>query len=384
MQADPQPCSFDTPPDRRHGDSIKWNRYQPRDVIPLWVADMDFAAPPAVISALHQRVEHGVFGYAAPMPSLIEAIQQHLQHTYGWHIEPAWLLPLPGLVSALNIVCRAVGNDGDGVISFTPVYPPFMSAPRLSGRQLLPVPLQQEEGRWYWDEAELARAITPQTRLLLLCNPHNPVGRVWSRAELQQLADFAERHDLIVCSDEIHAGLILDPELSHIPLATLGADIARRSITLMAPSKTWNLPGLGCAFAIVPDVALRRRLLRVMDGIVPHVNVLGYVACEAALRDGEAWRQDLLSYLRGNRDRVIAALHGWRGLQVTIPEATYLAWIDCRRTVLERPAAQFEQAGVGLSDGADFGAPGFVRLNFGCARSLLDEALQRMRAALGG
>lgn len=382
MHADLTSYSFDTPPERRHGDSVKWNRYQPRDVIPLWVADMDFAAPPAIIHALQQRVAQGVFGYAAPMPSLIEAIQQHLLQHHAWYVEPSWLLPLPGLVCGLNIVCRAVGQEGDGVISFTPVYPPFMSAPRLSGRQLQAVPLQRDADCWYWDEAELARAVTPTSRLLLLCNPHNPVGRVWSRRELQQVADFAARHDLIVCSDEIHAGLILDPELCHIPIATLGADIARRSITLLGPSKTWNLPGLGCAFAIVPDAALRRRLLRVMDGIVPHVNALGYVACEAALRHGEPWRLELLAYLRGNRDRVIAALHGWRGLQVTVPEATYLAWIDCRRTILERPAALFEQAGVGLSDGADFGAPGFVRLNFGCARSLLDEALQRMRAAL--
>lgn len=376
------PFDFDHPPDRRHGDSLKWNRYDGRDILPLWVADMDFPAAPAVIEALQQRVSHGVFGYGSTPASVLEAACAMLQHVHGWQVDPDWLLPLPGLVSALNIVCRAVGREGDSVISAVPIYPPFLSAPRLAGRRLLRVELQHRQGQWQWDMQALEQAITTDTRLLLLCHPHNPVGRVWSPDELRALGELACRHDLIVCSDEIHAGLVLQEGLAHVPFASLSCELAARSITLIAPSKTFNLPGLGCAFAVVPDGALRRQLRRTMDGIVPHVNVLGMVACEAAWRHGEPWRQALLAYLRGNRDRVVEGLHDFHGLRLQAPQAGYLAWIDCRSAILERPAARFEQAGVGLSDGAEFGAPGFVRLNFGCAADLLEDAINRMRNAL--
>lgn len=373
---------FDTPPDRRNGDSYKWNRYRDRDVIPLWVADMDFSAPPPVLQALQQRLAHGVLGYAEPTASLIGAISGALFRDYQWAIEPQWLIPLPGLVCGLNVVCRAIGQAGDGVITATPIYPPFLSAPGLSERQLITVPLVQNGKDWHWDIPALEAAIAPNTRLLLLCHPHNPVGRVWSQPELEAIAAVAERYDLIVCSDEIHAGLVLEPGVKHIPFASLSPQIAERTITLMAPSKTYNLPGLGCSFAIISNPQLRRRLRQVMDGIVPHVNVLGYIACEAAYRDSEDWRLALVDYLRGNRDRVVQALDGFCGLKVTVPEATYLAWIDCRETQLKNPAQFFEQAGVGLSNGTEFGTLGFVRLNFGCSRGLLEQGLERMRAAL--
>jgi cystathionine beta-lyase len=243
------------------------------------------------------------------------------------------------------------------------------------------------DDRWQWDWEALEAACTPSTRLLLLCSPHNPVGRVFDEAELRRLADFAARHDLIVCSDEIHCGLVLDQARPHRALAALDEATARRTITLMAPSKTWNIPALYCAFAVIPDAALRRRYRHAMRGIVPHVNVLGMVAAEAAYRDGDAWRQALLAYLRANRDRVVDAVAALPGLSMTVPEATYLGWIDCRAMMAARgvddPAAFFEAAGVGLSDGAVFGAPGFLRLNFGCPRATLDEALARMARALG-
>lgn len=227
-----------------------------------------------------------------------------------------------------------------------------------------------------------------RSRLLLLCSPHNPVGRVFDQAELRRLADFAERHDLLICSDEIHCGLVLDADRPHRPIAALDAAVAKRTITLMAPSKTWNIPALYCAFAIIPDAALRRRYRHEMRGLIPHVNVLGMVATEAAYRDGDAWRHALLAYLRGNRDRVVDAVGTMPGLSMTVPEATYLAWIDCRGMMAARgiddPAAFFEAAGVGLSDGRFFGAPGWVRLNFGCPRATLDAALRRMAQALSG
>jgi cystathionine beta-lyase len=364
--------------DRRGGDSLKWNKYAGRDVLPLWVADMDFAAPPAIVAAIEKRVAQGCFGYAVPSPALYDAVLGHLWRAYGWRVEADWLVCLPGLVCGLNVACRSV--DGD-VLTATPVYPPFLSAPRLSGRRLASAALYQSDGRWSWDFAALEAALTPSSRLLLLCHPHNPVGRAWERAELEAIAAFCQRHDLLVCSDEIHCGLILDEYRQHLPLAMLDADLANRSITLMAPSKTYNIPGLGAAFAVIPDATLRRRFIAAARGIVPDVNVLGLAATEAAYRDCEDWRSALLQALRSNRDRVEAALAGMPGLAVSHVEATYLAWIDARGLGVDDPAAFFEAAGVGLSSGVDFGLPGWVRLNFGCPQATLDAALERMRIA---
>lgn len=371
--------SFDTPIDRRGSDSFKWGKYAGRDILPLWVADMDFAAPPAVLAALHRRIEHGVFGYGGPWPSLTESVLAHLQGEYGWSIEPEWLVWLPGLVSGLNVACRAV--DGE-VLTATPIYPPFLSAPHFSGRKLNRVDLALDNNRWQWDMAAVQQATTAATRLFLFCHPHNPVGRCWSRDELLALADYAERNDLVVCSDEIHCGLILDADKRHIPFASLSPAAAQRSITLLAPSKTFNIPGLGCAFAVIPNPALRRRFEQAMHGIVPHVNVLGLAACEAALRHGGDWHRELIAYLRGNRDRVAATMASLPGVRMAPVEATYLAWIDVRDLRLAKPAAHFEAHGIGLSDGADFGAPGWLRLNFGCPRATLDEALTRFERAV--
>lgn len=373
---------FDTIIDRSNTASEKWDRYEGRDIIPLWVADMDFRSPPAVMEALHERIDHGIFGYTRPPQGLGEAVCTMFAREYGWPIEKEWLVWLPGLVCGLNVACRAVGNPGDEVLSFTPVYPPFMSAPPLSGRSLVKIPLRLRADRWEWDPSRLEEAITPQTRLLLLCNPHNPVGRVWSREELISLAELAERHDLMICSDEIHAGLILDEDRHHIPIAALSPETARRTITLQAPSKTFNIPGLGCSFAVIADHELRRAFRRAMGWIVPHVNTLGYTAALAAYSHGEEWRRELIVYLRRNRDLVTEEVGRMPGLEMAHVEATYLAWIDARPAGIGKPARFFEEAGVGLSDGADFDAPGFVRLNFGCPRPLLVQALQRMGKAL--
>jgi cystathionine beta-lyase len=371
---------FDDQIDRRNTASEKWDRYGDRDIIPLWVADMDFRSPPPVIEALHQRIEHGVFGYSGPPAELVETVVALFFREYGWQVQPEWLVWLPGLVCGLNVACRAVGQTGDAVATFTPVYPPFLTAPALAGRELVTAGLVEQQGRWVMDLDALEQAITDRTRLLMLCSPHNPVGRIWSHAEQLALAELVERHNLIVCSDEIHAGLLLDAEKQHLPFATLSPELARRTITLHAPSKTYNIPGLGCSFAIIPDNQLRQAFRGVMAGIVPHVNLLGYTAALAANRDGEPWRQALLSYLRENRDLVQRSLGEMNGLKTWEVEATYLAWIDARSLKVAQPAVFFEQAGVGLSDGAPFGAPGFLRLNFGCPRKLLQQALERMKA----
>jgi cystathionine beta-lyase len=243
------------------------------------------------------------------------------------------------------------------------------------------VPLAETAGKWRWNLDALAARIGERSKVLLLCNPHNPTGRVFTRDELSEVAEVARSRDLVLVSDEIHCGLVLDEKLAHVPLATLGNDVAERSITLMSASKTFNLPGLGCAFAIVPDRALRARLLRAMDGIVHHPTTLGYVGTLAAFRDGREWQLALLDYLRHNRDLAEQAISQMPGLRTWHAEATYLSWIDARGLGVERPAKWFEAAGVGFFDGAEFDAPGFVRLNFACPRSRLRDALARMQRA---
>jgi cystathionine beta-lyase len=377
---------FSTVPERRGTDSQKWQKYAGRDVLPLWVADMDFKSPPAILSALHARVDHGIFGYSRPVASTVEAIVSAMQLRYGWTIEPAWIVWLPGLVVGLNVTAQAFAAPGDEVLTLTPVYPPFMSAPRHSARASVTVPFVLEAGAWTIDWEALERAVTPRTKLFYLCNPHNPLARVWRREELVRLADFCVHHDLVLCSDEIHCDLILDPALPHVPTALLSPEIAARTITLMAPSKTYNVPGLGTSFAIIPDPALRRRFVRATAGIVAEVTCLGFTACEAAYRDCEPWRQELLATLRSNRDYLLSTLaRDVPDLRVEASvEATYLLLLNVSSLDLPNPVEHFERHGVGLSDGAAFGAaPGtHLRLNFGCPRATLEEAVRRLRTAV--
>jgi cystathionine beta-lyase len=373
---------FDTLVERRGTASLKWDRYKGRDIIPLWVADMDFQSPPAVINALKQRVAYGVFGYTIPPDELNEVVVGMLASNYDWIVKPEWLVWLPGLVCGLNVTCRAAGEDDDDVMTAVPVYPPFLTAPGNSRRNLIKVPLKEIDNRWEFDFDRIEKSITDKTRLFILCNPHNPIGRAFTREELSTLADICHKHDIVICSDEIHCDLILDRDKIHIPTATLNAEAAARTITLMAPSKTFNLPGLGTAFAVISEKNLRRRFKKAMAGIVPGVNALGYTAARAAFAECADWHAALLEYLRGNRDTVAQAVHRIPRLSMAPLEATYLAWIDMRATGLENPAVFFEHAGVGLQDGAEFDGPGFVRLNFGCSRILLEKALQRMTAAM--
>ncbi len=390
---------FDAIVERAGTDSVKWAKYARHgDIIPLWVADMDFAAPPAVLTALRQRIDHGVFGYNQPTASQTDAVVGYLGRKFDWRIDPDWIVWLPGLVSGLNVACRAIAAAGDAVFTATPIYPPFLSAPKFSGQRVASAPLVCDSAGWLWDFPTVDAVLrTSRAKLFLLCHPHNPTGRVWSEDELWQIAALAEKHDLVVCSDEIHNGLILSPSRTlsagdsasragkHRLFATLSPELAARSITLMAPSKTFNIPGLGCAFAIISDSRLRQSFRDAMHGIVPHVNALGMVATEAALTLCDDWHAALLDYLRGNLRAVERAVAAAPGLDMRPVEATYLAWIDAREFAADRgidnPARWFEQHGLGLSDGADFGAPGFVRLNFGTRRALLDEALERLRQA---
>ena len=373
---------FDTPVERRGTDSEKWQRWAGRDVLPLWVADMDFAAPPPVVAALRERVGHGVFGYALPDADHGQAVVDALARTCGWHVEPEWLVWLPGLVCGLTVACRAVGEPGDGVLVTPPVYPPFRRVPPLVDRRLQVAALAGDNtAGWRLDTAAMAAGADARTRLLLLCHPHNPVGRMWRREELEEVLDFAARRDMVVCSDEIHSELLLETGRPHVPFAALSADAAARTITLLAPSKTFNVPGLGAAVAVISDPTLRARFQRAMAGIVPHVNVLGLLAAKVAWETGGPWRAALCDYLRANRDYLAGRLAQLPPLTMAPVEATYLAWIDARGWNLPDPAAHVLAHGLGLSDGADFGAPGYLRLNFGCPRTTLAAACDRLAAA---
>jgi cystathionine beta-lyase len=289
-------------------------------------------------------------------------------------------------VVGLNVVTQAFAAVGEEVLTLAPVYPPFLTTPRNSGRVSIAVPWALTASRWEIDWDGLERAVTPRSKIFLLCNPHNPLARVWRRDELMRLADFCLRHGLVLCSDEIHCDLILDPAQPHVATVTLGLEIAARTVTLMAPSKTYNVPGLGTSLAIIPDAALRARFVRATAGIVAEVTCLGYTACEAAYRDCEPWRQELLAYLRGNRDFLVDFVaRELPGVKLEAPvDATYLAWLNVEALGLADPVARFEQHGAGLSDGFHFGEPRgrHVRLNFGCPRGTLTTALLRMEAAL--
>ncbi len=373
---------FDRLFDRRNTNSLKWNKYKSRDVIPLWVADMDFQAPPPVLKALHKRVDHGIFGYTVPGDELVEVVIRRLEVKYQWKIHPSWIVWLPGLVPALNVACRAFGDDWDEVLTFTPIYPPFLSAPELSRKKLKPIPLRREKELFTFDLERFESEISSRSKLLLLCSPHNPVGRSYNRREIESVAQVAVKHNVVICSDEVHCDLILD-DGEHIPTATLSDEIAANTVTLMSASKTFNLPGLNCAFAIISNERLRRTFIKNRMEIIPNTNVLGYTACLAAYRDCEDWRAGLIDYLCGNRDIV------YRFVNEEIPrlsmdnvEATYLAWIDAGELGVPDPARFFEQAGVGLSDGRYFQGEGYVRLNFGCPREILLEALGRMKLAV--
>jgi cystathionine beta-lyase len=341
-----------------------------------------------VIRALRERVEHGFFGYPVEQPEFYEVITERLQKRYGWRVAPEAILHIPGVIPGLNLTCRAVAAPGDGLLVQTPVYPPILRAPENCGLVRHEAELAQDgAGRYVLDDAAFRAAIAPGTRVFILCNPHNPIGRVYERAELARMAELCCEQDLVICADEIHCDLVY-PGHQHVPIASMDPEIERRTVTLMAPSKTFNLPGLKSAIAVIPNPRLRERFVAAQLDLVKAVNVLGYTATLAAYRDGQPWLDALLAYLEANRDWVAEFVRTrLPGVRLARPEATYLAWLDCRAAAIPGgdPYAFFlERARVALNDGATFGPPGrgFVRLNFGCPRALLTEGLERMERAL--
>ncbi|MFZ5820575.1 MAG: MalY/PatB family protein [Chloroflexota bacterium] len=393
------PCNFDAITDRRASNSIKWRRY-PEDVLPMWVADMDFPAPPPVLEALRRAVEHGVFGYEMPSRELSAAVAARMEALYNWRVEPEMVVAIPGLVSGFNAAAWTVCAPGEGVLMQTPVYFPFLKVHENVGlaRQAAELACERQGSavryRVDWEAFETAaNSGGVPTRMFLLCNPHNPTGQVYTPADLSRMAEVCEKRDIFICSDEIHSELLLGGA-QHIPIATLAPEIAARTITLIAPSKTFNVAGLFCGFALIPDPGLRDRYKGVIERLTLHVNSLGQVAAQAALSGAcDGWLADLNAYLTANRDFLAAYVRErLPGVRVTVPDATYLAWLDCSGLAaagkIEGSPYQFflEKAKVALNDGADFGpgGEGFVRLNFGCPRSVLEDGLERIRRALAG
>jgi len=387
--------NFDQPIARENTHAVKLDVRQAvfgrEDVIPVWVADMDFAAPQAVTRALVTRAEHPVYGYTVFPESLYQAMIDWFASRHGWQIKREWIVMAPGVVPSLNAACMAFSGPGDGVIIQPPVYPPFFGSARDTGRRIIENPLLQdaETGHYRMDLEHLEQcAARPEARMIILCSPHNPVGRVWTDSELESVLAIARRYRLLVISDEIHCDLAYPGQKPHRVLASL-ARAGDAVVTAVAPSKTFNIPGLGLSAVVIPDAGHRRALKAVFDSMhLPQGNPFSVAGFEAAYRHGGEWLDQLLVYLRGNRDYVLEQVtRRLPGIRTGAPEATYLMWLDCRELGLDDTALRtffVEKAGVGMNPGVSFGptGSGFMRLNIGCPRSVLAEVIERLERAL--
>ena len=371
---------FDNTPDRRDFWSFKWQKYAGQDVIPCWVADTEFRCAQPILEAIQKQTEYGNLGYSLPAQHqpANQAVVRWLKDKHDWAIEADWIVWTPGVVPAFNVAIKAYCEPGDKVLIQTPNYPPLLAAPGLNNTQRVDIPTKLEAGRWTIDLAALEEhAADPLCKLMILCNPMNPVGSVMTQAEIDAIAGICARHNVALCSDEIHCDLILEEGVRHIPAGRV-EQLANRSVTLMAASKTFNVAGLGTSFAIIPDASLRRKFTQGAAGIVPWANVMGLVATEAAFTQCDDWLAEQIAYLRGNRDYLVERINAIDGLEVVLSEATFLAWIDATSLGVEDVLKWCESKGVGPSPGRDFGEPGFFRINFGCSRAMLKDILDRL------
>ncbi|MEA5139887.1 MalY/PatB family protein [Arcicella rigui] len=375
--------NFDEIINRQNTDSQKWDMFNdPEHTIPMPVADMDFRCPEPILEALRKVTEHGVFGYAIVPEALKDVLHERLKNLYNWETQKEWQVWIPGLVPAITATCRAIGKEGEAVITPIPVYHPFHLTPAYVGKKLQTFPMIEVDGRWTFDFDALEKAITPETKLFMLCNPHNPGGTVFTKAELEKLVEICEQHDIVICSDEIHADLILDATKKHIPTASLSSIAENRTITLLAPSKTFNIAGLGCSVAVIPNPELRKKFIDAKMGFFPPLTRYSQDAALAAYRDCEDWKDELIIYLKANHDYLYQELNGYKGLRMLPLEATYLAWIDASQTGISNIQEKILEAGVRVIDGKVFKGEGFFRLNFACPRILLEEAVKRIKASL--
>ena len=378
---------FHTVPDRRSVPGEKWGRYAGRDILPMWVADMDFAVPPAVQQALAARAAHPVYGYTRIPERLYASLKTWLQTRHAWDVELDWIAPTPGVVPILYAAVRALTQPGEGVMVQPPVYTPFFSAVTDNDRRLILNPLREENGLYRMDFEHLEQCAEQGGKLLLLCSPHNPVGRVWQRDELQTLLEIARKHELTIVSDEIHADLVYAPH-QHIPLASL-EDFPERVITAVAPSKTFNIPGLGLAFMLAGEPELRSRVRAEFTRLhIEANNPFSLVAAEAAYTQGAPWLDALMRYLAQTQDWVLDfCAKNLPQIRALRSQGTFLMWLDCRGLGLADASLQrllVDKAKVGLSPGTLYGqaGAGFMRLNLGAPRSQIEQAMQRIQQAL--
>ena len=389
---------FDAIIERRGTNSIKWRQY-PQDVLPLWVADMDFATPEPVQNAMERFVEQGVFGYESPSMELRETVAARLQKLYGWQVPPDAVVATPGVVAGFTLATNALCTAGQGLLIQPPVYPPFLKVSGSANLVRQDVPLVQETDgstlRYVVDFDIFQQAVHStgtKTGMFLLCNPHNPTGQIYTKDELARMADICLKNDIFICSDEIHSEILLGGA-KHFPIAALDPEIADHTITLIAPSKTFNIPGLFCGFAIIPNKELLERYKKTVECMAMHVSSPGLVAAQVAYSGAcDAWLAELCAYLTGNRDFLVGFVRNeLQGIKTTVPDATYLAWLDCTQPVKtgKISGTPFEfflkLAKVALNEDREFGpgGEGFARLNFGCPRAILVEALTRMKTAMG-
>lgn len=389
--------NFEAIPDRRSTNSTKWTKY-PKDVLPLWVADMDFATPKPILDAIQEKLSQGPLGYEIPSRELYETVVARMDKLYNWKIEPEMVVAIPGIVSGFNAAAKAVCDPGEGILIQPPVYFPFLKVGENLGLNHLFAPLLKKldgnKVRYEIDFDSYKAALGMngmRTGMFLMSNPHNPTGNTFTRKELFSLAEICLRHDVVICSDEIHSELLL-AGAQHIPIATLSEEIAAQSITLVAPSKTFNTAGLYCGFAIIIDPDLLKRYKQACEQMTFHVNSLGQVAAKTAFAGKcDDWLMKVLDYVTDNRDFVVDYIIRYLPeIRTTIPDATYLMWFDCSALVESgkitgNPYEFFlNKAKVGLNNGADFGPGGenFVRFNIASPRRILEDALGRMRKAL--
>ncbi|MGW0711512.1 MalY/PatB family protein [Streptomyces sp. NPDC002643] len=391
---------FDETVDRSGSNSMKWSFAKDfltpdeiaADPLPMWVADTDFKAPPAVLEALHEAVDHGVFGYpGGATESYLDAVTGWQARRFGWEIPREWVLQTAGIITSLKTAVQAFSAPGDSVLIQPPVYAHFHNDVLLNGRHLAFAPLERTEDGYRFNARTFEAAIRPDTKLFILSHPHNPTGNVWSEDELRTMGEICARHGVLVVSDEIHQDLIINPDRKHVPFASLGEEFAQNSITCTAPSKTFNLPGLQSANLFVPDRRLREELARQYErNLFPLVNVLGMVAAEAAYTHGEPWLEEQLAYLRGNHAHFAQAVNSATSKVRVLPaDSLYLAWMDC--TGLGMDAASLDKfmltkARLWLDKGQKFGIEGhgYMRVNLGCPRSTVDEAIRRLTTAVEG
>ncbi|MBU3612162.1 MalY/PatB family protein [Polynucleobacter sp. MG-27-Goln-C1] len=366
---------FDAPTNRLETDSIRWDSFGVKEVLPLWVADMDFKSPPCVIEALNKRVQQGIYGYTHSPHQMNALIAGYLQEQYQWQVDPDWIVILPSVVSGLYTAVQQLSNSDENVLIPNPVYHHLRLACTSSNRPFQEMPLELKDDRWVLPSNGLSGLLNGKTKLALFCNPQNPGSTVFTKEELQEFGDFCVQNNLWICSDEIHAGLVLDENKKHIPLASISKDISKQTVTLMSLNKTFNFPGIGLAWAVAENPILRKAIQVGLHQTIAPPSLLAYTATMAAITEGEPWRQELIEYLRGNQNRIHTRISAIPGLKVDKMEGSYLAWIDCSSLNLPDPYQLLLDAGLATSPGSQFGRDQFVRLNFGTQRSRLNQAL---------